>query len=287
MIRKDIDSTRWLAEDLKYEETLALSLDTSIRITADGLSFCGFHREKPEESKVAFIPFEGGDMVESLKSVFFSYPTLSLPFKTTRVFADDGSGYTLVPTDLKPVASSNDWVVSSLDTEGKHVLSIPLNDTPATIETAVRSDLYEFCQRSFAFPRFDHLQRPLIAAAMRYTRRVHPAVVMVILGNGYTDITLARNGQLLLANRFDTPQAMDVLYFVTAVWRQFDLDPTSDHLCLYMHPAKDVEVPMEKLGTSIRHLSLNTYHGLIADPRVVSDRKLQLPPEFILDNLCE
>ena len=287
MTRKDIDSSRWLAEDLRYEETLALSLDTSIRITADGLSFWGFHRERPEESKVAFIPFEGGDMVASLKSVFFSHPTLSLPFKTTNIFADDGTGYTLIPSDLRSVASPNDWVASSLETGGKHILSVPLNDTPATIETAVRSDLYEFCQRSFAFPRFDHLQRPLIAAAMRYTRRVHPAVVMVIVGNGYTDITLAKDGQLLLANRFDTPQSMDILYFVTAVWRQFDLAPANDHLCLYAHPAKDTAALMEKLESSIRHLTLNTYHGSIIDPKVVSDRKMALPPEFILDNLCE
>lgn len=287
MTRKNIDSSGWLAEDLRFEETLALSLDTSIRITAGGLSFLGFHRKHPEESKAAFIPFEEGDIVESLKAAFFSHPTLSLPFKTTKVFADDGSGYVLVPTDLKPVASSSDWVASGLETDGKHVLSVELNDSPATIETVVRSDLYEFCQRSFAFPRFDHLQRPLIAAALRYTRRVHPIVVMVILGNGHTDITLAKNGQLLLANRFDTPQVMDVLYFVTAVWRQFDLDPVHDHLCLYTHPTKDVGVLTEKLGASISHMTLNAYHGLIVDPKVVSDTKLQLPPEFILDNLCE
>ncbi|MDO4771721.1 DUF3822 family protein [Porphyromonas sp.] len=287
MVRYDIESSGWLAEDLKYNETLAHSLDTSIRITADGLSFFCFRRDVPADSKVTFVPFGGGDMVEGLKAAFFAHPTLSLPFKTTRIFADDGTGYVLIPDDLKAVATSQEWVAPSINTTGKHVFSVHFNDTPASIETAVRSDLYEFCQRSFAFPHFDHLQRPLVSVAMRYTRREHPVVVMAILGSGYVDLTLAREGQLLLANRFETPDLMDVLYFVTAVWRQFSLDPSRDHLCLYALPARDVSPLMQKLGISIAHLSLNRYHGLMVAPEVATNPKLQLPPEFILDNLCE
>lgn len=288
MALKDVDTSGWIAGELKFEEALAPSLETSIRITADGLSFFAFHRDLPEKSRVATIGFDSPDWLEGLKSVFFSHSVLSLPYRSTKLFVDGGAGYVVIPTDLKPLGIVEDWVEPSLRTARKQVYTVPLTDLSARIETVVRGGVYDFCRRSFPIPHFDHLQRVLISSAMRYTRRIDASVVMVIWSQGYVDVTVSASGQLLFANRFDTPQVLDVLYYVTAVWRQFDLDPTKDHLRVYASPdTKDEEWLMEKLGQSIKHLGFNDYPGLLLAPQQLSKISSLLPPEFILDTLCE
>ncbi len=288
MTYPDIDLSRWIAEGLRFEETQAQSLDTSIRITADGLYFLGIHRGKIQESKAAYLRFTEA-VPEALKNVFFAHPTLSLPFRSTRLYLDDGSGYTLVPDDLEPTGTgAEEWLSPVIDTRGKHTLSVHLDDAPASISYAVEEELYEFCQRSFVFPRFDHPQRPLTSAVMRYTRRHYPKAMMAILNDKYMDVALARQGSLLLANRYPIADHADVLYFVTALWRRFALDPTADHLHLYTaFTAIDGDIVAQHLSPSIAHLYLNDYPGLCLLPKALASANLKIPPELILDNLCE
>lgn len=277
------DLSRWHAEQLSIDEKSAQSIETSIRITAGGLFFFGRHTGDLSECRAAYFPFEG-DMEQGLKELFYTHSALSLPFRATHIYIDEGEGYVVVPKDLQAAGSAHDWLAACMPLQKRVPQLIEIDDMAAQIAFSTDRALYEFCQRSFSLPHFDHLARPLASATLRYSRRTYPRVLAVRLGSSSLDVVCAVEGQLLLCNRYAISRdAVDALYFVTALWRQLGLSQQEDHLLLYGQHLEPLE---QLLHDRITHLYSNLYPGLLVDTKELNKMGLHLPPEIILDTLC-
>lgn len=231
------------------------------------------------------IPLEM-PFIEGLKKVFFEERILSLPYKSTHIFMEAGS-YTLVPNDLESTASPELWSSLLTPIEGQHILSQAISEEQMMILYAVPLELYNFCQRSFSLPTYSHLMQPLISFATRLGRQSDSRLVMVRLGQRQMDILYVADGVLQLSSRYEVKSEMDVLYFVTAIWRQFYLSQESVPLYLYPYQSSLYsESLLNQLREHILRVEVNHFPSNVEMDKVMNQLVNELPPEFILQLIC-
>ena len=300
MSREPVNPTGWQAEDLSFGESAAQDLEMSIRIGADGLSFLAveksdqpdpFHGEErkrstPPRIKRAYIPFPTRG-TEGLKAAFFANEWLAYPFAATYIYLDDGGRYALIPDDLSEGISPEEWLSNISDPDGHTPMSLNVRDERMTLAYAPDTSTYEFCARSFSYPRFEHRIRSFIGLTTTLSRRTSPKVLVCIPDGEMLDVLHAVSGKLLLANRYTVRTPVDSLYFITALWRHFSLDPGVDPIYLYATRDSELRPLVSLLEGHIRNIRLNEYPGCVFSSAELASWNTPLPPELILDRLCE
>lgn len=224
--------------------------------------------------------------LEGLKKVFFEESILSLPYKTTHIFIEGGS-YTLVPNDLESTASPELWSSLLTPIEEQHILSQTISVEQMTLLYSVPLELYNFCQRSFSLPTYSHSMQPFISFATRLGRQSEPKLLMVRLGQSQMDVLYVADGVLQLSSRYEVKNDVDVLYFITAIWRQFYLSQES--VPLYLYPYQSTiysESLLEKLREHISRIEVNYFPATGMIDNILSKVINELPPEFILQLIC-
>lgn len=218
---------------------------------------------------------------------FYILPELAYSYRSIRLYVDFGSKYILVPDDflgqgLDPV----EWL-SADALEGHHPLSVNVADQRCSILYTLPDEVYEFCNRSFVVRQFEHPLEPAIEAAVRRSRTREGIVMTALVRDveGYVDVIMVHRGQIMLSNRYAFSNEVDILYYLTSLWRQSEMMNPRDHLYIYGASGDTVTSKLSRLmEEAIDHLHLNDYGDLIADRSNLSDilkSDPELPESFI------
>ena len=121
----------------------------------------------------------------------------------------------------------------------------------AALGMAVEQDLTGFLRRTFATAQITHRLVPLcnyfgVRGRMGTADRMH-----VHLHEGHTDIVAYSGDELLMANTFVTPEAMDTVYYTLAAAKQLGYDNSTDRMLL----SGDAGPREEVLPTLRRYIS--------------------------------
>lgn len=226
----------------------ALALHATIHITPTAATLT---LESGEQHHEPFSPTSG---IEEKKEAILASPLLTLPFKSTTLYLEDGSPYIIVPSALQLSPEIQEgWVQLALEHHPQlATLSCTLHEPPATLLWNTHQELFHFCLRTFPMARFEHPITTLIQEAITYSRLHHPRVLLVQVTNEWADLIYCQEGELELANRQSTLAVPDLLYHITALWRQFALQPEQDHLRLIAtsyapHSLAELEAELRKV----------------------------------------
>lgn len=234
----------------------ALGVEARITLDNEMIFFLAEEQEADKPILATSISTSGSDE-GGMQQLFWSHPLLSLPFKSTTILVEDGAPFAIIPEDLFDSASPEDWLALTTDLEGRKVLTKAIEEEHLHIVYSVNKELFDFCQRSFSLPSFGHHISTQVIYTLRKSRREHPQLVTAYISKEFIQVVVARSGELLLANLYTIVSEADCLYYITALYRQFQLDPHSDPLYLFTNRAQEsiqqlLESSVEKIKLSPR-----------------------------------
>lgn len=232
----------------------ALGVEARITLDNEMIFFLAEEQEADKPILATSISTTGSDE-GGMQQLFWSHPLLSLPFKSTTILVEDGAPFAIIPEDLFDSASPEDWLALTTDLEGRKVLTKAIEEEHLHIVYSVNKELFDFCQRSFSLPSFGHHISTQVIYTLRKSRREHPQLVTAYISKEFIQVVVARSGELLLANLYRIVSEADCLYYITALYRQFQLDPHSDPLYLFTNRAQ--ESIQRLLESSVERIELS------------------------------
>lgn len=222
---------------------------------------------------------------------FFLMPEAAFPYSRVQVLVDSSDSYVLVPQDfIRRGVESADWLVRPV-AEHSRPFSIPIGDLGYTLLYTLPTEVYDFCVRSFVISHPDHPVRPMLGAGVRRSRGASGVYMTVLLSEdeGYVDVVVASDGQTLHANRYKVRSEVDVLYYVTSIWRRHQMESPRDSLYLYGNETHTITSALLPLITpAITSLHINDYSLIGSDGGVYKEIKVAhptLPPSLIYAEL--
>ena len=234
----------------------ALSIDARITLGSEMIFVLATTQENDKPilaTSISLTSSEEGGM----QKLFWDHPLLSLPFRSSTILVEDGSPFAIVPEDLMDSASPENWLSLTTELEGRKVLTKAIEEEHLYIIYSVNRELFDFCQRSFSLPTFEHHISTQITYTLRKSRREHPQVVTAYISKGFIQVAVAKSGELLLANLYKMVSDADCLYYITALYRQFKLDPHAVPLYLFTYnPEPSIKQLLEE---SLGNIVLNDY----------------------------
>lgn len=232
----------------------ALGVEARITLENEMIFFLAEEQEADKPILATSISTIGSDE-GGMQQLFWSHPLLSLPFKSTTILVEDGAPFAIIPEDLFDSASPEDWLALTTDLEGRKVLTKAIEEEHLHIVYSVNKELFDFCQRSFSLPSFGHYISTQVIYTLRKSRREHPQLVTAYISKEFIQVVVARSGELLLANLYRIVSESDCLYYITALYRQFQLDPHSDPLYLFTNrPQESIQ---QLLDSSVEKIELS------------------------------
>ncbi|MDO4789581.1 MAG: DUF3822 family protein [Porphyromonas sp.] len=213
-------------------------LHTSIRITADGLSF--YAKDKESETPIIFSHYPYTEtslslpLTERVKELLYRNPQLSHPFISTKIFVEPLE-VVIIPEELsqgKPLALTKHSLEES-DEEKKDILLNISGGSGMAVSFSVSEALYSLGVRSFSNPSYSHIITELIRSSVTLSLETSSKVTCASFTSGCVNIAVAEQGKLLLGNNFIAPQSEDAIYHITRVWRGLGMDALKDHLLLW------------------------------------------------------
>lgn len=217
-----------------------------------------------------------------MQDLFWEYPIFSLPYKSTTIMINDGAPFVVVPEDLFDSAKAEDWLSISTNTEERQILTESISDGRLVVVYSIRKVLFDFCKRSFSTPTFSHNIGTQITYTLRQSRTKTPKLLSAYVDKHFIQIVVTESGELLLANTFRIGAASDCLYYITAAYRQFGLNPYSDPIHLYA--SSYYEQLHDEISLSIQEVETN--HHLTQERKKTHTYSLIHPLE-LLHILCE
>lgn len=272
---------------LELDPQMALNAEIYVLLKERTLTFLLFLKKEGEVQLWLSNMALEAPTLEGLKKVFYEHPLLSLPYKASNIYFDVGS-YTLVPKDLDHSGTPELWSSIHSPIEDQFVLSQIISTEQMVLHYSVPLELYNFCQRSFSLPTYGHSLQPMISFATRLSRQCEPNLVMTCFGENQMDVIYVSNGQLQLCSRYQISSEADILYFITALWRQFFLSQETVPLYIYGHqPSMLTESLMRRLKDQIGRVVVGYFPVHKCPQELLTKHKSELPPELIIQLLCE
>ena len=225
-----------------------------------------------------------GESVLGLQELLSLYPILSLPYRCTHVMVHDNSPFVVLPESLSGSATSEEWLSLSTDIHSQKVLSADFEEEKLKLVYTVSQEFYEFVTRSFSMPVFTHSVEPHLRVVLRQSRLQSQQFISVLLDKDTLQVVLAKDGQLLLANAYTIVTENDLLYYITAIYRHFKLNPTEVPLFLYSRENNDTVIGRlrENIAT-VKHNYFQQYDFEINS----KSHENPIPTPIIWQVLCE
>ncbi|MDD4514224.1 DUF3822 family protein [Massilibacteroides sp.] len=233
----------------------------SIRITPDGFSFSGSIPSKSSSFFYKRITFERSkDYATSLKEAFFEEECLTWSYEKIKIFCFTPN-YIFTPDEYYREDKKEELFQYTFFSSSKKTLSTPIDPDSGKLLYEIDPEVYSFLSRSFINPEFiHHMALPLKnwkqQSALSFSGQMY-----VLLNNKTVDITCFRHGQPIFLNSFDYSTPEDILYFVSCIWKQAELDQLKDHLYIfgnadykkdlmnnirqYIHYVSEIELPAD------------------------------------------
>lgn len=229
---------------------------------------------------VSQMDLKTGSHEKSLEELFFEYPVLQESYRDIALLINDGTPYNIIPNDLLSHIPQEDLWLKEVVTPHRTILRTEIKDQSYTLLYSVDSNLYTFCERSFSLHSYCHPVSSLILANGIYTRCHTPQSMLVAVNGEKSNIVYSKEGCLMLANQYTTPKSTDLLYYITALWRQFELLNSDTALILLGDISDEI---IQNITPRIKNVHINDY-TLWRGHQVstINTEGFKLPPELYL-----
>mgnify|MGYP004497036073 CR=1 FL=1 len=224
------------------------------------------------------------DAHDGLQRLINDLPILSFPFRSTEISFQDDSPFVVIPEDLTSGATPSEWLSIAGDISNKEPLCCDFDEEQLRVIYSIPLDVYGFCSRSFSMPHFGHSLLPHIRISLRNSRIQTKQLVSVIYESDQLQVVVACEGSLLLANRYSVAGLNDILYYITAIYRQFKLDPSC--VPLYLYSSHISPQLTSDLRQYISTIAINEFRGLEIG-EIMAKQYRKIPPHTIWELLCE
>lgn len=253
----------------------------SIRISPDGFSFSGIIPDKRDSFFYRQISFDRSkDYASSLKDAFFEEECLAWSYKKVSICCFTPC-YLFVPEsfyddDKKLLLMQYAFLTP------QEVLSTPLIAGQNRIVYGIEQEVYEFLCRSFVNPEFIHHLSYPFKAWKQQNELAFSAHMYVLLHKKSIDIGCFKRGEPVFLNSFNYTSPDDVMYFITCVWKQMEMNQLKDRLLIFGDPGYKKELM----------LNLKNYIQYVSDMELPSDAYLRNPeimqaPYDLILSVCE
>lgn len=205
----------------------------SIRLSPDGLSFCGYRPEVDGSFFYREARFGGSlPYAVELKNCFFENECLSWSYGRTRLICI--SRYTLVPEAFYDEERKGEWFDLCQMKTGGHLLSNSIKEAKTRLVYSIDESVWSFCSRSFARAEFTHYLVALLDMWLHDSRSHENARQMYVVVEGKRmDIACFDREELLFLNTFTVPDWNSQLYYILYVWKRLGLSAERDQLSFY------------------------------------------------------
>lgn len=228
--------------DQSFDQQQTERYRLSVRIAADGISFCIADPDRNTYTQLASYEnsaFRGGrrlekDVVEEMfENVVSLYPWLKGDFASVNILFED-SRYTLLPIPLFDLNSYQSvYKYNFTNTTGEEVFynAVPVSDV--VLIYGIPSGLVDSLKKRYPNARFFHGNIPLLTTFInKYRNAENQGSALANFRNGALDILVLNDRKLQLLNSYTCKTDEDVLYFLVFVIEQIGLNPETIDLHL-------------------------------------------------------
>lgn len=275
----------------QLSESNATTFNAQVLITSTSIKLLAQQAEQPECYSFRTVKHTDSE-VQGLDQAFFLLPELAYPYHSLRVSVDFGSSFVLVPDDFTQQGMEPEvWLAQQRTVEALHPMVESIGDLRCSIVYSLPEEVYEFCNRSFVVPQFYHPIRPTMEMAVRHSRMADGIHMTAVLhaDEGYMDAMLVTQGQVKLCNRYSFRNEVDILYYLTSLWRQHEMQTPRDYMYIFGDSdARILQALVPHLQSAITHLHVNDYSFALAPDThldAIRTSEPHLPESFIFAQL--
>ena len=218
---------------------LSESYKVSIRLTPDGLSFCGHIPSQKDSSFTESYPFDPAlSAVQSLKNIFFNHPFFSYVYQSIQVICVSET-FTLSPEHVFSEPDKEQlFFFCHLPNPSLKVISQPLEALGAFMLFGIDKEVYAFLIRSLSSPVFVHSLSPVLLSWQKKSQLLFHKQMYVIIHEDRIEVMCLQQGELLFANVFKSESVNDMIYYIMYICKQTGFDQLDDALKLSGNKAK-------------------------------------------------
>jgi len=214
----------------------------SVRIAADGISFCLADPDRNTYTQLASFENSGYSGIrrleketvdEMFEDVISLHPWLRGKFASVNILFED-CRFTLLPLPLFDETSYESiYAFNFTKTLGDEVLYTPLPVSDAVLIFGVPEGLVDSLKKRYPVVRFFHSNFPLLTAFINKFRNIdNQGSVLANFRNGALDVLILYERKLQLLNSYSCKTDEDVLYFLVFAIEQMGLNPETVELHL-------------------------------------------------------
>ena len=228
--------------DQTFDQQQTASYRLSIRIAADGISFCLSDPERNIYTQLASFEnstYRGSRRLEkeAVEEMFENVVSLHLwlkgQFSSVNILFED-CRYTLLPLplfDLNSYQSIYEYNFTNTIDEEVFYTAVPVSD--AVLLYGVPIGLVDSLKERYPNARFFHGNIPLLTTFInKYRNEDNQGSVLANFRNGAMDILVLNERKLQLLNSYTCKTDEDVLYFLVFAIEQIGLNPETADLHL-------------------------------------------------------
>lgn len=224
-----------LVKDTAFDSKNTREYDLSIRISADGFSFCIYHPLTKTFVCCKHVDFSVKDTkYYRNQAIALCEPYLAYEYRRTLVvFADEKS--TLIPEGVfQPANYLNILHFNYPETKhsGYELFINNLTVFSITNIFAVYTEQITFWKEVFPSAEFIHMHTPLIDALLKESKKEDIQLVWLYIQPTSIFLSYADKGKLIFSNTFPIQSATDIVYACGNVFEQFGLSQHHTKLIL-------------------------------------------------------
>ena len=228
--------------DPSFDQEQTARYRLSVRIAADGLSFCLADPDRNTYTQLASFEksayngvrrLEKETVDEMFEDVIALHPWLKGKFASVNILFED-CRFTLLPLPLFDQTNYQSvYKYNFTNTTNEEVLYTSLPVSEAVLLYGVPEGLVDSLKKRYPIVRFYHSNFPLLTAFIHKYRNVdNQGSVLANFRNGAMDILILNERKLQLLNSYTCKSDEDALYFLIFAVEQSGLNPETVELHL-------------------------------------------------------
>lgn len=255
--------------DQTFDQQQTARYRLSVRIAADGISFCLADPDRNtyiqlasfENSGYSGVRRLGKEIVEEMfEDVISLHPWLRGKFASVNILFED-CRCTLLPLPLFDQNNyQSNYAFNFTNTTGEEVLYTALPVSDAVLLYGVPAGLVDSLKKRYPIARFYHSNFPLLTAFInKYRNTDNQGSVLANFRNGAMDILILNERKLQLLNSYNCKSDEDVLYFLVFAIEQIGLNPETVelHLSGMIERDSSLHILINKYVRNVRLINRN------------------------------
>ncbi|MBZ9632507.1 DUF3822 family protein [Salegentibacter sp. LM13S] len=211
-----------------------ITLELSIQVSLDGLSFCTINSAENELVQFKKIRFphqvDPVKLLEEIQKIYAEEKSIAEAGQVKLIF--DNALYSFVPAILFKEENASDYLkfnTKILKTD--FIANEEIGETGIINVYIPYTNIINFFFEKFGEFEYQHLNTVLVESLLELPKADTPRIFAHIKNKQF-DLVVIENGELLLCNSFSFTEKEDFLYYILFTAEQLNLDPERFRLIL-------------------------------------------------------